>query len=186
MFWNKERLGGLMKKSQNLLQNETNAMKNIAAEFEKLPKESQQRIVNWLLSIVGISTQPVSSLQSSQTNLPAQVSVIGPSYQKEENLKEFFHSKQPKNNYQKLAVLGYYLEFMKGKDEFNSQDLKIAWKQTREALPSSQVFSTCLNNTISNYNYFVSGQKKGWYRIGIKGQNLVEALPNQPKNVTKK
>lgn len=171
-----------MKKNQFSLQDETTAMKNIAAELEKLPQDSQQRIVKWLLSIVGNLTQSGNVIQSSEKNLPASVNVIGPSYQKEE-VKEFFQSKQPKNYYQKLAVLGYYLEFMKGKDEFSAQDLKIAWKQTREALPSHQVFSTSLNATISIYNYFVSGQKRGLYRIGVKGQKLVETLPEQPKGL---
>lgn len=170
-----------MSKKQFSLQNETDAMKKIAEEFEKLPKESQQRIANWLSSIVGNLTQQVNNLQSSEKNLPARVDVIGPAYQKGEDVKKFFLTKQPKNNYQKLAVLGYYLEFMKGKDEFNAQDLKIAWKHTREALPNPQVFSNSLNATLTAYKYFVSGEEKGLYRIGIKGQQLVETLPNQPK-----
>lgn len=173
-----------MKKSQFSLQDETTAMKNIAAEFEKLPKDSQQRVVNWLLSTIGNSTQPINNLQTSEKNLPAQVSVIGPTYQKVEDAKDFFLSKQPKNNQQKLAVLGYYLEFMKGKDEFNAQDLKIAWKQTREALPNPRVFSNSLNATLTTYKYFVSGEERGLYRIGIKGQQLVETLPTQPKGLT--
>lgn len=173
-----------MKKDQFSLQKETEAMKIIAAEFEKLPKESQQRIVNWLLSITGYWTHSVSNLQTSERDLAAQVNVIGPAYQKGEDAKEFFLSKQPKNNYQKLAVLGYYLEFMKGKDEFNAQDLRIAWKQTREALPNPQVFSNSLNATLTTYKYFVSGEEKGLYRMGIKGQQLVETLPTQPKGLS--
>lgn len=175
-----------MKKAQNLLQNETDALKVISAEFGKLPKESQQRIVNWLLSIVGNLPQPVNNLQSSEKNLPAQVSVVGPTYQKDENVKEFFMSKQPKTYYQKLAVLGYYLEFMKGKDEFNAQDLKVAWRHARDPLPSQQVFSNSLNATLTTYKFFVSGEEKGLYRIGIKGQQLVETLPNQPKVIRKR
>lgn len=165
-----------MIKKQFSLQDETAAMKNIAAELEKLPQESQQRIVQWLMSIVGDITKPVINLERSQKILPPQGTI-------RESPKEFFHSKRPKNNYQKFAVLGYYLEFMKGKDEFDSQDLKIAWRQTREALPSQKVFSNSLNATLTTYNYFVSGSKKGLYRIGIKGQNLVETLPNQPKSL---
>ncbi len=172
-----------MIKKKFSLQDETEAMKNIAVELENLPQESQQRIVKWLMSTVKDLPQSVNNLQSSEKNIPTQVSVIGSSYQKGEGPKEFFQNKQPKNNYQKLAVLGYYLEFMKGKDEFNSQDLKIAWKQTREVLPSPRVFSTVLNSTLTKYNYFVSGQKKGLYRIGIKGQKLVESLPVQPKGL---
>src|SRR3989338_5931201 len=140
-----------MKKGQISLQDETTAMKNIATEFEKLPRESQQRIVKWLLAIVGDSTQSINNLQSSEKSLPAQVNVIGPAYQKVEDVQGFFLSKQPKNNYQKLAVLGYYLEFMKSKDEFNAQDLKIAWKQTREALQTLQVFSNSVNATLTTY-----------------------------------
>ena len=169
-----------MVKKRISLKDETRIMEKIAVELEKLPQESQKRVVDWLVSIVGISTQKVNNFQNSQTSLPSQVNVFKPAHLKQEGgVKDFFYSKQPGNNCQKLAVLGYYLEFMKGKDEFNTQDLKIVWKLTREALPSSQVFSKALNNTMSSRKYFVSGQKKGWYRIGIKGQNLVEALPKK-------
>lgn len=171
-----------MSKKNFSLQAETDAMGKIAAELEKLPQDSKQRIANWLLSIVNVSTSKSFDIPHyPQQDLPEQVSVVGPTYQKGEQIKEFFHGKQPKNNYQKLAVLGYYLEFMKGKDEFNTQDLKIAWRQTREALPSSQVFSNSLSHAVSTYNYFVSSQRKGFYRMGIRGQNLVESLPTQSK-----
>lgn len=165
------------------LEVETMAMANIAKEIKDLPKESQQRIVDWLLSITGASKQLVSGPQGPATDLPSQLNVNGPSYPKGEDAKEFFLKKQPVNNYQKLAVLGYYLEFMKGKDEFNAQDLKIAWKQTREALPTAQVFSNSLNHTLTMYNYFVTGEHKGLYRMGIRGQKLVEALPGKPKEL---
>lgn len=170
-----ENKGGNMSKEDFSLKAETEAMQSIAVILEKLPKESKQRIVNWLLSIVGFPPQPTP---------PSSINAMGSSDQKVENIKDFFQSKQPKNQYQKLAVLGYYLEFMKGKDEFNTQDLKNAWRQTREALPTPQSFSNALNNTLSIYNYFVSSQKKGLYRIGIRGQNLVEKLPEQSKSLT--
>ncbi|MHC4099031.1 MAG: hypothetical protein ACYSWZ_10455 [Planctomycetota bacterium] len=169
-----------MSKKEFSLQLETEAMKNIALELEQLPQESQQRIVQWLTSIVSPSSQTPSTSNYPHQNI-SELNVVEPTYPKGEHIKEFFHAKKPKNNYQKLAVLGYYLEFMKGKDEFNTQDLKIAWRQTREALPSRMVFSNSVNNTLNTYNYLVSSTKKGLYRIGIRGQNLVEGLPNQSK-----
>lgn len=175
-----------MKKKEISLQAETEAMQKIAVEVEKLPQESRERIANWLLSIVGIPSstpapRPKSPMPRDVVHEQAHSEVQ--SYTSSETIKEFFHGKKPRNNYQKLATIGYYLEFMKGKDEFNNNDLKHAWKLTREALPSSKVFSNSLNNTISTYNYFVAGSKKGLYRIGIKGQNLVEELPNQSKTL---
>lgn len=171
-----------MSKKGFSLQLETEAMKKIALELEQLPQESQQRIVKWLVSIVTPPSQTPSTSNYLRQDI-SELNVVGPTYPKGEHIKEFFHTKKPKNNYQKLTVLGYYLEFMKGKDEFNTQDLKIAWRQTREALPSSQVFSNSINHAVSTYNYLVSSTKKGFYRIGIRGQNLVEGLPTQSKSL---
>jgi hypothetical protein len=164
------------------LQKETEAMNKIALELEQLPQESQQRIVQWLISIVTPPNQTPSTSDYPRQDI-SELNVVKPTYPKGEHIKEFFHTKKPKNNYQKLAVLGYYLEFMKGKDDFNTQDLKIAWRQTREALPNSQVFSNSINHTVYTYNYLVSSTKRGFYRIGIRGQNLVEGLPNQSKTL---
>ena len=169
-----------MKKDEFSLQDETNAMKAIAEVFEKLPEESRQRIVNWLLSIVGNVAPSAHQQTASEKKLSVSpTNIMGSVCPKGEDIKEFFKSKQPKSNYEKLAVLGYFLEFMKGKDEFNSQDLKIAWKQTREALPSNQVFINSVNVTLSKYKYFVSGEEKGLYRISNKGQQLVETLSTE-------
>jgi hypothetical protein len=91
--------------------------------------------------------------------------------------KELVRAKRPKNNYQLLAVIGFYLENIKNKEEFNREDLLNTWRETREPLPKDSKFNTDVNNTQNLYKYFGKGSKKGLYIMTNKGIETVESLP---------
>ena len=155
---------------------EAMAMQKIGAEFEKLSPEAQNRVVNWLISIInttGVFSQ--STLQSSAITQPGQPQT--------KDIKGLWKEKAPKTNYEKLAVLGYFLEFIGKKEEFTKEDLKKLWKETREACPTEQVITNSINATLSTYQYFVIGSQGRRYRMGIRGQQLVESMPNPDKKL---
>lgn len=159
------------------LQNEADAMKKIAAEFEKLSPAGKQRVVNWLSSV--IEKEMPSAVGGGEPLIPHRKGQGD-----KQAVKKMWKEKQPKNNYQKLTVLGYFLEFVAGKDEFTLADLCSLWRDNiSAALPGGQVLTNAKNACLTKYQYFIQGSKQGLNLVGPRGQELVDLLPNPPKRL---
>lgn len=173
--------GGIeMTNPKESLQNEADAMKKIAAEFERLSPAGKQRVVNWLSSV--IEKEIPSAVGGGEPLIPHRKGQGD-----RQAIKKMWEEKQPKNNYQKLTVLGYFLEFVTGKEEFTLADLCSLWRDNISAgLPGGQVLTNAKNACLTKYQYFIRGSKQGLNRVGPRGQELVESLPNPPKKLLRK
>jgi len=154
------------------IKDEAIAMQKIGAEFEKLGKESQARIIQWLSSIAG---KAVTSMTEGYQG--------GGVVHDASDIKQFWQKKKPVNNYEKIAVLGYHLELIQKNGEFEMNDIIKLWEDTREVLPARQSIINAWKDVRAKYHYVTSATGSKKCRIAIRGQKLVEALPDAPKEL---
>lgn len=152
------------------LKDEAIAMQKIGGEFEKLSEESQIRVIQWLSSIANKGKALVQG-DKQEEGKPQGVS----------DVKIFWQSKNPKNNYEKIAVLSYHFELNQKNGNFDLNDIRKLWDATTEVLPSKQVLLNAWRDVRAKYHYITtySGTKK--CRVAMRGQKLVETLPEAPK-----
>ena len=92
--------------------------------------------------------------------------------------KNFMNIKKPKNNYQRLACLAYFLQENKGINEFNSKILGEANTEARQTvIPDISVY---LTDATAKYRFFTP-TKKGKKLLTAIGEAVVKALPDQDK-----
>ena len=147
------------------LKEEAAVMQKIGAEFEKLPEESKIRVVNWLNSVV---KKGESSIQEEAQGI------------EKTDIKKFWQAKSPKNNYEKIAVLGYHFELIQKGGNFTLKDIESLWEQTGDVLPGHQVIRNAWRDGRAKYHYVTSCRGTKKCRIATRGQELVEALPDAP------
>jgi hypothetical protein len=160
-----------MNVAKQSLADEALAMQKIGSEFEKLPKESQLRVVQWLSSVLG------------KDEIPSQQESQGQSKIQSGDIRKFFESKAPKNNYEKIAVVAYYYELIQKKGNFTLDDITKLWDETKEVLPGKQVINNAWRDCRSKYQYITACQGTKQNRIATRGQKLVEALPAASKDL---
>lgn len=176
---------------------EAKAIDTMGKLLNGLSPEARFRVMNWAIGafeISGVSLDHSNGNgagaaghldgQGHQAGNPPQGAA--PIHQGSKDIKAFWLEKQAKSNYQKFAVLGYFLEYTEGKNEFSSKDLEAAWGRTRNPLPTKRTYTVALHNTTRQYHYLVKGSKPGYYRVSQRGEQLVVALPNAPKTLTGK
>lgn len=151
------------------LEQEAVIMQKIGVEFEKLPKESQARVIKWLSSAV------------DRDGIPDQT--VDPKINKVIDIIKFFESKAPKSNYEKIAVLGYHFELVQKKGNFKLDNITQLWDETKEVLPGRQVIINAWHNVRTKYQYITTCPGTKECRIAIRGQKLVDALPDAPKEL---
>lgn len=93
-------------------------------------------------------------------------------------IKDFILYKNPKDGYQRLACLAYYLEKNKSIEEFKAQDLTKANTDAKQSKFSN--ISLYLSDATRKYGYF-SPSSKGKKVLTTTGEAVVEALPDQEK-----
>lgn len=152
---------------------EPQAMSNIVAELQKLEAEdSKARVLEYVNKVFNFKNTN-TSLLVNQTRIEASESNSGVT----QDPMEFWEEKNPQNNYEKIAIVAYYTEKIKGVKEYSKENLIKSWDEDfNQTLPSDQVFTNALNDTISKYQYLIS--KKGILRLNVRGTNLVKGLPN--------
>ena len=137
-------------------------------------KEAQKRVLNWAsqkysIILMGSSTEKQQNgfgdkSQSSET--------------KDMNIKDFMVSKKPKNGYQRLACLAYYLEKYKEYKDFNAKDLKQANSDAKQTKISN--IPAYLRDATAKYGFFTP-TAKGKKSLTTCGEAVVKALPDQGK-----
>lgn len=160
--------------SDNLI-NEPKVIEILIKELTKLNDESKKRVLDYVYSAFGLTgsstqTQKNRDTQGFQENSNSN-NIVKPT--------DFWKQKQPNNNYEKFALIGYYLEKYLNKDEYTKDELLKTWKDDfKQTLPAKQVLINSLGHTVKTYHYLLTGAKKGLYRLGIRGNDLVDGLPN--------
>jgi hypothetical protein len=100
-----------------------------------------------------------------------------------ETLAEFVHKRNPKNEYQRIAVIAYYLMKKKNLSVFMARDIADANAEARQ--PRFSNLSTSINRAVTRYKYLTS-TKRGEYRLGVDAEKMVEVLPDhsEAKKIT--
>jgi len=71
------------------------------------------------------------------SKLEAQPEIKEEPVKKKLSIKEFILSKKPKNEVQKVLVIGYYLEKYEGASSFNIKDLEDGFRSAKEPVPKN-------------------------------------------------
>lgn len=94
------------------------------------------------------------------------------------SFKDFMSQKKPKDGYQKLACLAYYLEKFKEVKEYSVKELRSANADAKQITISN--ISAYLKDATSKYGFFASSGK-GKKFLTTRGEAVVVALPDQEK-----
>lgn len=93
-------------------------------------------------------------------------------------LKQWFASKKPLNDVERLACLAFYLRHYANTPSFKTKDLTKA--NTDAAGPSISNMAQASQNAMRQSGYITSAGGKGGHRqITARGEALVEALPDR-------
>jgi uncharacterized protein YcfJ len=93
-------------------------------------------------------------------------------------IKQFVSQKRPKNMYQRVACLAYYLTHAVETPHFKTKDISKA--NTDAAVSKLTNASVFVNDATSKYHY-LSQAPGGAKQITVLGEQLVEALPDYDK-----
>lgn len=156
---------------------EVNAMAVIDEALGKLgdDKEAQRRVLNWAsqkYSVVLTENPAVKQQNGSESKLQSQ------DITKNMEIKDFVVSKKPKNGYQRLACLAFYLEKYKQCKDFNAKDLGQANTDAKQTEISN--IPAYLRDATTKYGFF-SPTAKGKKALTTCGEAVVKALPDQGK-----
>lgn len=89
----------------------------------------------------------------------------------------FVREKKPTNNYQKIAVLAYYMQKYENKDEFLLSDLVAANTKAKQTKIGNAARD--LRDAKGKYGYITQGASPKSSQITTFGEDVVEALPDQ-------
>ncbi len=101
-----------------------------------------------------------------------------PNDQRDTDIKSFLKKKDPKNKYQQVAVLAYFLKKNSGTDEVNKEIIESA--NTQAGGRTIDDITATLNDAKLKYGFFGAGS--GGKKILLAyGEDIVEALPDKEK-----
>jgi hypothetical protein len=159
------------KKSKEPIDPEAKAISQIILALDNIAPERKMFILDFVRRrIVTDFNLPASG------DIPEEISSTNVGDVK--NVKAFLKLKAPTNDYQKSAVLAYYLRRHEQIDEVNAKDIFEANKEALGRLIDN--IPSVLNDAKRKYGYFTDGTG-GKKRLSAFGEDIVEALPNQER-----
>ena len=152
---------------------ELSAIGKIIKEFETISEERRQAALKYVLERLSLSGSFNKSVNAEQTKSNGSFEDGNI-----ESIKEFLDKKNPKNNYQALACLGYYLDKFDKKEEFGSKDLIEANARARR--PGISNVARDLADATRKLKFFTKGTNERRKKmLTSHGEKVVEALPDQ-------
>jgi len=143
----------------------------VTDEIGKVPEERRQEVVNFILNRLNLKTR-MSSMSSNT------IESLKDTTDNNNSIQDFIKQKNPKNNYQLIACLGYYLEKYKGNKEFGTPEIREANSEARQ--PRMGNIPRDLKNTQYQYNYVTNGSEDSSKKmLTTFGEDLVKALPSE-------
>jgi hypothetical protein len=146
------------------------AIQKIVDTLEVFPPEDIRDIISF--SLKQLSIEEVVEEQLNTVGVDAQTSQTLIS----DDIYNFVREKAPKNEYQRVAVLAYFLEQKRNMQSVTAKDIVDANTEARQ--PRFSNISTTMNRTSANYRY-INSLKRGVYQLSATGLDLVAALPDQ-------
>lgn len=144
---------------------------DILESFKNVDDDRRQYVLEYVRERLKLGQSITSSVANPQ--MSGQTNPI--------SIATFVRQKTPSNNYQKIAVLGYYMQKNEGKEEFSLKDLEDA--NTKAKQPKISNTSRDVRDARNKYRYITQGVSSGMSQLTTFGEDVVEALPDQ--NVVK-
>lgn len=146
------------------------AIQTIVDTLEGFPSEDIRDIMSFSLKQLSIDGVDEEQLNTTSTDTTTSSPLIP------DDIYNFVRKKSPKNEYQRVAVLAYFLEKKSKKESVTAKDIVDANTEARQ--PRFSNISTTMNRTSANYRY-INSLKRGVYQLSATGLDLVDALPDQ-------
>ena len=156
----------MAKSESSRLTSKLKAIEVIVKELQKLEEQDRQGVVSFALDQVGMAASAQNLGGSMVTTGIRQVIDPGNSPSAIINsMAEFVKNKKPLNEYQRVAVIAYYLEHKEGKKEFKNAEMSKANTETARQPKIANITSV----------------GKATHQLSTHGADIVEALPDESK-----
>lgn len=158
---------------------DTQALTEIVNALNRLEPEARRRILSSLVTLYGVDS-PVRAIGSPAVALgswqsPNRENTVSFSEDRTLSPKEFVWQKQPKTATERVVVLAYYLQHLRGMTSFKTSDiaaLNTEAAQVKLSNPAMMVGEA----TRQGYLSTVRGQEK---QLTVIGEQLVSHLPDR-------
>lgn len=168
-------------------ENEHKAMSQIASALKSLSTDSRQRVLEYVLTLMGINPASTSFNKGSNFNTSSRQQFSPASFSPPTNTsnnfsdnrnisaKEFMLQKQPQTDVERIACLAYYLTHFSEKPHFKTIDIS---KLNTEAAQRKFTNAALTMKNALKLGYLVS-VSKGNRQLSAGGEQFVLALPDR-------
>lgn len=171
----------MAKSESSRLTSKLKAIEVIVKELQKLEEQDRQGVVSFALDQVGMAASAQNLGGSMVTTGIRQVIDPGNSPSAIINsMAEFVKNKKPLNEYQRVAVIAYYLEHKEGKKEFKNAEMSKANTETARQ-PKIANITSVVTKARDRYKFLTKGIGKATHQLSTHGADIVEALPDESK-----
>lgn len=94
---------------------------------------------------------------------------------KQLSIKEFLIEKKPRNDVERVLVMGYFLEKYQSYTSFNSDDIKDAFVKAKEPIPQNihdKLYLNCKKGHMTEYPEDKDNKKA--YHLTVSGEKVVD------------
>lgn len=167
----------MAKNDSSKLSAKLKAIEVIVKELQKLDETDRQDVISFALKQVGLAA-PLSSQNSPQPNqnIGGRNLVSG----LDMGMDKFVSGKKPKDQYQRVVVIAYYLEHKENKKEFkNAEMAKANTVDARQ--PKIANIADVITKAQNRYKFLTKGMGRATHQLSTHGAEVAEALPDQEK-----
>ncbi|XOB42409.1 MAG: hypothetical protein ACKKMP_03560 [Candidatus Nealsonbacteria bacterium] len=146
------------------------AIENIVKELNKFSEEERIDIIDFALKQLGIR-----QLSLSPKGISPEKEEVPPV---SKSIDKFVAEKNPKDQYQRVAVLAYYLKHSEKVNEFKNKEIDLANRRARQAKIGNP--ADVIGKAETRYGFLTKGVKTG-RQLSTLGEKIVDALPDHEK-----
>jgi len=146
-------------------------IKTIVTALEKITPEERNSVIDFVCKEIGVdrSSQPTGADVSLKGEIP------GPKV----DIDKFVKEKKPADQYQRVAVLAYYLKHFESTDEFKNKEIASANLRARQSRIGN--LADVISKADTRYHFLTKGIAIGTRQLSTHGEEVVEAMPDQEK-----
>jgi hypothetical protein len=164
-----------MTQKETEVRKKLDAIETVVKALSSFDEEEATDIIGFArkhLGFSGVAAAPAGQLHVGMgTGGAGDASIIT------DDIARFVDEKAPQNEYQRMAVLAYFLFKVRKLPNFTLKDLVAANREAR--MPNLSNPSYTLNKALTRYKFLSqAATQRGIYSISIQGEKLVEALPS--------
>jgi len=175
----KEEFYKVMAKTESTkLSSKLKAIEVIVKELQKLEEQDRQGVISFALDQLGMksiqgSTVPLGGAGQSATPGNSSTGINN-------SMADFVKNKKPQNEYQRVAVIAYYLEHKDRKKEFKNIEMSKANTENARQ-PKISNITDVVSKARDRYKFLTKGMGKATHQLSTHGADIVEALPDEAK-----